>query len=89
MGASAVRCQPQHPLPQGWHLSPSCPGHTIPSLTSLGQRPQSQCPQGRGRAVTSPQPEHPSLFCSPKGCRKSQWIYRQTGVPGEYYCRGE
>nr|XP_009938103.1 PREDICTED: extracellular fatty acid-binding protein-like [Opisthocomus hoazin] len=24
---------------------------------------------------------------SPKGCRKSQWIYRQTGVPGEYYCR--
>ncbi|XP_068270154.1 lipocalin-like 1 protein [Nyctibius grandis] len=24
---------------------------------------------------------------SPKGCRKSEWIYKKTGVPGEYYSR--
>ncbi|XP_014805203.1 PREDICTED: lipocalin-like 1 protein [Calidris pugnax] len=23
---------------------------------------------------------------TPEGCKKSEWIYKQTGVPGEYYC---
>lgn len=43
-------CQPRHPLLQGWHLSPSCPGHTIPSLNSKsdvwGSDPGASIPRG-------------------------------------------
>uniref|UniRef100_A0A663NEI4 Lipocalin/cytosolic fatty-acid binding domain-containing protein n=1 Tax=Athene cunicularia TaxID=194338 RepID=A0A663NEI4_ATHCN len=80
-------CQPRHPLLQGWHLSPSCPRHTIPSLNSKshvwGSDPGASNPTGgEGGSL---QPEHPSLFCSAEGCQKSEAIYRQTGIPGEYY----
>lgn len=72
-------------------ICPPNPGHTNPSLNSKshvwGSNPRASIPRGRG--VTSSQPECPSLFCRPEGCKKRELIYKETGVPGEYYSSGE
>lgn len=71
----------------------ACPGHTVSSLNGKshvwGRDTGASVPRAGEGGVTSPQLVIPSLFCSPQGCKKSEAIYKQTGVPGEYHSPGE